>query len=324
MMKNATYQILANKNDITAKIADRLIKLALHDEAGVESDTAEIELDNRDGAVEVPPTGAELDIYIGYEDALSFRGTYTVDEIEEPLEVDVLVIKAKAAKIKQGIKAPRDASYDNVTLGDLANQIAKRHGYQPAVASEMAVIPLPHIDQTAESDMNLLTRLARENNGLFKIAANKLLLVPKQAGKSVSGKTLPRVVISDPENSSGRVSLSERSDYQSVVAYWFDEPNQEKVAETVGTGEPQMVIRKNHGTAEAARKAAEAKLAELRRGNGSLSITRPLSPDIMPEGFIVLENHKQSANGEWLVESVDHVIEPGRAATTSASCAIKE
>ncbi|MFW1108918.1 contractile injection system protein, VgrG/Pvc8 family [Vibrio parahaemolyticus] len=322
-MKNASFKVLANKTDITAKIADRLIRLSLHDEAGFDSDTVEIELDNRDSAIEVPPTGAELDIYIGYEDELSYRGTYSVDELEEPLELDTLTIKAKAAQMKKSIKAPRDGSFDNVTLGELVNEIAARHGYESAVSPAMAGIAFPHIDQRGESDTNLLTRLARENNGFFKIAANKLVVVPKEAGKSVSGKTLPTITIRDPENSSGRVTIAERDDYNSVVAYWFDEPNQEKVAEMVGSGEPQFVIKKTHTTAEAAKQAAKSKLAELKRGNGTLSITRPLNPDIMPEGFLVLENHKQSANGRWLVESVDHVIEPGRAATTSANCSIK-
>ncbi|PMN73141.1 contractile injection system protein, VgrG/Pvc8 family [Enterovibrio norvegicus] len=319
-MKNVVFKVVANGADITAKIADRLLRLALHDEAGVESDTAEIELDNRGGAVAVPPTGAEWDIYLGYAGALSFRGTYTVDEIDEPLNEDILTIKAKAANIKQGIKAPRDASYDPLTLGELATLIAERHGYQPAVAQALAGVSLAHIDQRGESDMNLLTRLAADNNAVFKIAAGRVVVVPKAAGQSVSGKTLPTVTVSDPHNTSGHVTLSERHDYQSVVAYWFDETAQEKVAERAGAGDPQFVIRKNHADAEAAMRAAEAKLASLRRGNGSLSITRPLTLDIMPEGFVVLENHKQSANGRWLVESVDHVLEPGRAATTSASC----
>lgn len=322
-MKNAAFRIIANNNDITAKIADRLLKLSLHDAAGFENDTADIELDNRGGVLEIPPTGAELDIYIGYDDALSYRGTYTVDEIEEPLEYDVLIIKAQAAKMKNGLKAPKDASYDNVTLGTLAAQIAERHGYQPAVASGMAKIALTHIDQRGESDLNLLTRLAKENNGIFKMAANRLVILAKDAGKSVSGKDLPRLVISDPVNSTGRVTIKDKDDYQSVVAYWFDEPNQEKVAVTVGAGEPQFVIKKNHTNENTARVAAEAKLADLKRGNGSLSITRPLSPQIMPEALLVLENHKQSANGQWLVETVDHTIEPGRAATTTASCSYK-
>ncbi|EGR2744180.1 hypothetical protein CFE14_RS15905 [Vibrio parahaemolyticus] len=322
-MKNATYKVLANKRDITALIADRLIRLSLHDAAGFENDTAEIELDNRDGVVEFPATGAELDIYIGYEDELSFRGTYSVDELEEPIEYDTLMIKAQASQMKQSLKAPRDASFDNVTLGQLAEEIAARHGYQAAVSPEMSGIAFPHIDQRGESDTNLLTRLARENNGFFKVTANKLVVVPKEAGKSVSGKTLPTITISDKENTTGRVTIKDKDDYQSVVAYWFDEPNQEKVGETAGSGEPQYVIKKTHATADAAKQAAVSKLAELKRGNGTLSITRPLNPDIMPEGFLVLENHKQSVNGRWLVESVDHVIEPGRAATTSANCSIK-
>lgn len=322
-MKNAAYKILANRQDITAKISDRLIRLSLHDSVGFENDTAEFEIDNRDSAVEIPPTGAELDIYIGHENALSYRGTYTVDEIEESLNADLLTIKAQAAKMKNSLKAPRDSSYDDITLGELASQIADRHGYQPAIADSMANITFTHIDQLGESDMSLLTRLTKVNNGVFKIAANRLIILQKGEGKSVSGKELPRVTINDPENSTGSVTIKDREEYQSVVACWFDEQNQVRVAETVGSGEPQFVIKKNHIDQLAAKTAAKAKLAELRRGNGSLSITRPLSPEIAPEGYLVLENHKQSANGEWLVESVEHVIESGRVATTSASCVIK-
>jgi len=323
-MEQAAYKIIANQQDVTAKMADRLIRLSLHDAAGFENDTAEIELDNRGGAVAVPPTGAELDIYIGYHDKLSYRGTYTVDEIEEPLEFDVLIIKAQSAQMKSSLKAPRDASYDDITLGALAGQLAQSHGYQAAVSDEMGAVHFEHIDQRGESDVNLLTRLAKESNGLFKMAANRFVIVSKESGKSVSGKELPAVTLSDPENSTGRVTIKDKDDYQSVVAYWFDEDAQEKVAETAGSGEPQFVIRKNHTNQQAAQTAAQAKLAELKRGNGTLSITRPLDTSIMPEGVLILKNHKQSANGEWLVESVDHSIEPGRAATTSACCSMKQ
>jgi hypothetical protein len=51
-----------------------------------------------------------------------------------------------------------------------------------------------------------------------------------------------------------------------------------------------------------------------------LNITRPLTPEIVPEGKIKLTNHKESANGLWLVEEVDHVIEPGTVAYTTANC----
>jgi phage protein D len=319
-LKNADYQVLANAKDITALIRDRLLQLSVHDAAGEDSDTVSIKLDNRDNAVQFPATGATLDVHIGEPDALIFKGTFEVDELTEPLDDDTLTIHGKASKLKGSFKAPKDATFDDITLGDLVQQIAGAHSYEPAIAPELASIRFDHIDQRGESDMNLLTRLAREHGAVAKPVANRLVVVPKGQSKTVSGRSLPDIEISDPDNSSGQVTIQERGDYQSVTAYWFDEPNQNKVAETAGSGEPKFTIRKTHGSQEEAQAAADAKLKSLKRGKATLNITRPLTPEIVPEGKIKLTNHKESANGLWLVEEVDHVIEPGTVAYTTANC----
>lgn len=321
-MKEVDFKIIANQSDITAKIRDRLLRLTLSDAAGIENDTAEIELDNRDQAITPPPTGAELNIYIGYVGELVFKGTYTVDEISEPLETDTLTISAQAAQMKRSFKAPRDESYDNITLGELAQQVGGRHGYDVQVEPSLAGIQFPHLDQRAESDSNMLTRLARENGAMFKVAANKLLLVPKQKGKTASGKDLPTIEITDPEHSTGTVTVQDREDYQSVVAYWFDEAAQEKQTERAGSGEPEFVIRKTHTDQASAQQAASAKLGELQRGKAQLNITRPLNPLIVAEGFLQVSQHKKNANGRWLVENVSHTIEPGSVAQTTAKGAV--
>ncbi len=319
-MKNADYQVLANAKDITALIRDRLLQLSVHDAAGEDSDTVSIKLDNRDNAVQFPATGATLDVHIGEPDALIFKGTFEVDELTEPLDDDTLTIHGKASKLKGSFKAPKDATFDDITLGDLVQQIAEAHSYEPAIAPELASIRFDHIDQRGESDMNLLTRLAREHGAVAKPVANRLVVVPKGQSKTVSGKDIPVVDISDPDNSSGQVTIQERGHYESVTAYWFDEPNQNKVAETAGSGEPKFTIRKTHTSQQEAVAAADAKLKSLKRGVATLSITRPLTPEIVPEGKINLTNHKESANGLWLVEEVDHVIEPGTVAYTTANC----
>lgn len=319
-MKNADYKIQANSRDITAQIRDRLLQLSIHDAAGEGSDTVTIKLDNRDNAVQFPSTGATLDVYIGPTDELTFKGTFEVDELSEPLEDNTLTIHAKAAKLSGSFKAPKDATFDDITLGELVQQIAKAHHYEPAIASELASIHFAHIDQRSESDMNLITRLAREQGAVAKPVANRLVVVPKGKSKTVSGKEIPEVPISDPENSTGQITIQERNNYQSVKAHWFDEPNQQKVAETAGSGEPMFTIRKTHGSQSEAKAAAEAKLKTLQRGKATLSLSRPLAPEIVPECKINLSNHKESANGRWLVEEVDHVIQPGTVASTSMSC----
>ena len=107
-----------------------------------------------------------------------------------------------------------------------------------------------------------------------------------------------------------------------MAAYWFDETTQEKQTERAGSGDPEFVIRKTHTDQASAQLAACAKLGELQRGKAKLNITRPLNPLIVAEGFLQVSQHKQNANGRWLVETVSHTIEPGAVALTTANAAV--
>lgn len=314
------YQILANTKDITSLIRDRLLRLSVRDAAGEESDTISLTIDNRDGVVQFPATGAALEVRIGTKGELISKGVFEVDELSEPLDDDTLTIHAKASKMKSSFKAPKNATFDDISFGELVTKIASEHGYQPAIAQSLASVRFTHIDQKSESDMNLLTRLAREHGAIAKPVANRLVVVPKGQSKSASGQELPTVTISDPQNSTGGVSIQERSDYQSVAAQWFDELKQQNIKETAGSGGPQFTIRKTYPNQAEAQAAAQAKLDSLKRGKATLNISRPLSPQIMAEGKINLTNHKPSANGVWLVEEVEHVIEQNAVAYTSSRC----
>lgn len=343
-MAKADYRITANDTDITAKIRKRFLKLTLQDSAGEDSDTVAIELDNRDNLIRLPATGAELKVWIGEPGALVFKGAYQVDELEEPLDDQALVIHGKAAKMLGGIKAPRDATFDGVTLGALVTKMAAEHGYIPAVSPALAGHVFTHIDQRAESDMNLLTRLSRDLGAVAKPVGGRLVVVPKGEAKSVTGNALAAVVIDDPHNSSGRVTIQERNDYQSAVAYWFNEAEQRKVPAVAGLvagavaafGEaaqdagqavddavslvgPRYIIRKTYTDQKSAQEAAAAKLKQLQRGKSTMSITRPLTPGIVAEGRLDVRNHRASANRLWQVESVTHVV-GAEYAYSSAEC----
>ena len=324
-MKRAVFEVSANSKNITRMIEDRLLKLAVHDADGTESDTVTIVLDNRDEAVAFPPTGATLEVYMGYEDGpLDYKGLFEVDELEDSLDTDELVIHGKATRMKGSLKAPKDASYDDITFGDLVEQIASAHGYSAAVSDELSSLTFTHIDQRGESDLNLISRLASEHNAIAKPVNDRLMVLLKSQAKSVSGKALPAFTISDRENSQGRVTIHERTEYQGVTAYWFDEALQARVPVTVGNGAPVFTMRENFIDEQKATDAAYAKLEKLRRGKSSLTLTRPLTPQIVTESIITLENHKTSANGAWTVESADHVIESNNTAYTAVRCVVKE
>lgn len=321
-MKKASYKVTGNGKNITDALKDRLLRLTLNDNAGSDSDTVEIELDNRGGKVKLPSTGAELEVWIGDVDQLVYKGVFEVDELEVPLADEVFTIHGKAIKMKGSLKAPYDKVYDNITLGDLCTQIAEKHGYEAKVSQDLAGITFEHIDQKSESDLNLLTRLSRESGGFFKPTANKLVIALKGSGKSVSGKKMPEVVIEDPENTAGNITIQKRSDYKKVIAHWFDEENQIEVAEEAGAGEPFFKIRRVFHSKEEAARNAKAKLEGFQRGQATLSFDRPLMASLVSETKLTLKNHIPAANKTWLIETISHTIESGGVTQTSGRAII--
>lgn len=308
------YKIISNGKDITDAIISRLIEMSITDQQGDDSDSFSISLDNsKQPQIPLPATGTTLDVYL---DGI-FKGSFEVDELTEPVHEQWFSVHAKSAKIKEAFKAPRDESYDDITLGDLLNIVAGRHGFEPVISEELAAVSYPHIDQVAESDMNLLSRLARDQDAMSKPVANRLVIVKRDQSKSVKGQDLPSFVIDDPQNSTGTITHKERTNYQSVKAYWFDEALQQRFDEVVGTDEPQYVIKFRYGDAEKARTKAEAKLRDLQRGNKTLDLTRPLTPGLVAEAKVIISNHKPTINTNWIVGTVEHRITADNYNTTT-------
>lgn len=318
-MKPAAFKIIANDVDITSLLQDRLERLTVSDAPGIDSDTVTIEIDNRNRAVTLPPTGAKLEVFIGSGPDLVFKGIYQVTELEEPLDVDAITIHATAAEFKtSGIKATKDRTFDDITFGGLVSKIAAEHGLEPVIAPRLASVKFDHIDQKAESDLNLLTRLGRQYDAIAKPVADRLLVTEKGAGKTASGRDMDEITISDAANSAGRVTITERTNYSAVIAHWFDDSTQKKIAVTAGSGEPSFTLRKPYASEQEAEAAARAELDKKQRGKKTLSLERPLTPDMTAESRVRVTNHKESANGLWIAESVEHIIEPGRLSVSSA------
>lgn len=271
------FKIIANGADITAKIADRLIELRLHDEAGQNSDTATIILDNRDHCLRIPAKGAELQISIGYkETGLIDKGLFTVDETRLSGPPHRMAIKAKAGDMRKSLKAQRSTSYDGLTLGDLVKTIAARHNLQPKCGADLAIITPGHIDQTEESDLHLLTRLAQQYGAVAKPANGCLLFVPTGEAKSASGQTLTPVTVDlELDGGSYDFTAADRKNYGAVTARYRDKAANTDIDVTVTTADddsPTYTLRNTYPDEAAAKAAAKAKLGSLKRGTVTLSL----------------------------------------------------
>lgn len=311
------FQVIANDTDITNKLVDRLISLTVIDERGLQSDSVEIRLDDRDSALALLTTGAELQISLGYEDQGAKRslypmGLYTVDEIGLEGPPDTYVIRAKAADMRESLKQQKTRAWDDTTLGDIVAAIAAEHGLQPRVSNTLGAVAVPHLSQTEESDVHLLTRLAKDHDAVAKPADGRLLFVPKGQARSASGKEIKPISIHKTQCSRWRVVLADRSKYQAVIAHWNNTRTGVRTPEKAGSGKPVYTLRGTRRTQAAAQEAAMAKLGALKRGAGTGNITiKGGALNVMAETPLQLSGWRDGIDNTWITMRAEHRLDNG-------------
>lgn len=217
------YRILVDDRDISPAIRSRLVDLTITDNRGFEADQFDLRLDDSDGKLDMPPKGAEIRVWIGFESTgLVDKGTYTVDETEHSGTPDVLSIRARSADLRGGMTQQRERSWHEITLGDLVRTIADENELQAVISPRLDAQWIDHLDQTNESAVNLLTRLAEQFDALATVKDGKLLFISTAAGSSVSGKPLPTVKIVRASGDQHRFSIADRDTYSGVKATYND------------------------------------------------------------------------------------------------------
>lgn len=313
------YRVIANSADITATIRDRFRSLRITDEAGTTSDTLEITLaDHLPGKpIALPPTGAELEVSLGYDGIVRPMGLFVCDEIEMSGPPDELVIRARAApyeKSKGGktdLQSQKSRSWKkDTTIGAMVKKIASEHGMQASVSSGLASIKLPHVDQKAESDINLLNRLAKKYDAIAKPAGGKLLFVKRGEGKAASGGAMPAITIARKDATRWRVTLASRDSAGTVVATYRDRKQAKNIDIAVGSGEPVRRLRHHYPDQKSALEAAKAEQRKRARGEASVTVDMAGDPNLVAESMMTLKGFRDGVDGEWLVARVEHYIGP--------------
>lgn len=303
------FRVLANGADITADLSDRLVSLTITDEAGETSDKAEIELDDRDGLLALPESGAELKIALGLGFALADMGTFTVDEVGGDFFPATMRISAKAANMLGEIRARRNRHWKDVTLRDIVEKIAGEHGLKPRVSDTLAGTFYKYLVQTSESDLNLLTRLARELDAVAKPAGQSLIFVPRGEGKAGDGGALPVIpILRSQMQEGGTWKQGSRKRYGKVTAEWNDKKTGTVKKHSEGDKAPELRLRHPYASEAEAKKAAKGALERSKR---SSKITLSLAgfwPQLMAEAKVNLVDVRPGLTGEWLVKSVTHSL----------------
>ncbi|QBH98787.1 phage late control D family protein [Limnobaculum zhutongyuii] len=330
------------------ELNDRLICLTLTDNRGFEADTLDLTLDDTDGKVELPPRGAKISVSLGWNNRpLVFKGIYTVDEVAHQGPPDQLVISARSADFRETFNVKRDYSWHDIKVGDVVAAIASRYELQAGVSEELATVEIDHADQTNESDISFLTRMAEMLGAVATIKNGMILFILPGQGVSQSGKRLPIITITRESGDKHNFRIADRDAYTGVTAYWLDlnfgkpqkvsikrkkktpPQNKEKSTSKEGNylaGEEGnvYVMRKTYKTEQAANRAAAAKWDELQRGAAVFSINLDRGrADLFPDQPAIVSGFKSAIDaGNWTITRCVHDV-GGSGFTTSLELEVR-
>jgi len=319
-------RVVVNGTDITpmlfgkiqrgGRMRNRLISLSIAEKRGEEADQLDLTIDDSDGAVAIPATGATIAVSIGWRQGgevvpgLVDKGTYIVDEVGHSGPSDVVTIKAHAADFTGDLKNRREKGWHATTLGAIVAHIAQAHGLKPACAASLASIAVHAKAQSRESDLAFLRRLGRERNAVAKIAHGTLILKPIGDGKTASGKTLPTVTIRRRDGDQHQFQRQKREEVTGVTASWRDRAGAKHDTVTEGKKDGARKLSRVYGSEQEARTAAQAAKARAGREPLSLSLTLALGrADLHPEQKASVSGYKAAIDAvSWLIAEVTHSI----------------
>lgn len=265
------YMLTLDGEDITQNFSDRLIGLTMTDNRGFEADQLDIVLDDTDGLVELPPRGASLTLWLGWQgSALINKGSFTVDEIEHRGAPDTLTIRGRSADFRGSLNSRREQSWHDTTLGVIVETIAQRNKLTASVADALKAIAIPHIDQTQESDAAFLSRLAERNGASVSVKAGKLLFLKAGSAMTASGKPIPQMTVERGDGDRHQFAIADREAYTGVTAKWLHtkdpKPQKQKVKLKRKPKEQHLRALQHPKATKTSAKAKKKKEQEAREG----------------------------------------------------------
>ncbi|MEB0045756.1 MULTISPECIES: contractile injection system protein, VgrG/Pvc8 family [unclassified Pseudomonas] len=299
-----------------ALINERLISWQHIDAAGIESDqlTLTISLEGLEG---LPSLGGKIGLRVGYlESGLVDKGEFVITRRTPtlfPLRLTLVAMAAPFSAADQtGFKQRRSVSHGPTTLGALFRELTSRHGFSPRVAPELALKKISHIDQSNETDMGFLTRLAYLHDAVAKPINELYVLARRGQAKSLSGKVLPTIRLSVTTNNrpgdhafiSATLEDTARAKYQGCKTRWWDAAAGKVRIEESGIA-PFKTLRQRYQSADDALAAGEGEVRRMMREALKVKIECPGHPGLSAEGLVLLDpTWPDFMRGRWSIDKV--------------------
>lgn len=305
------FRLLAAGEDATGAIQPRLLSLTITDEDGEKADRLEFELDDKDGAVEIPDMDAEIEVALGFRGrALADMGRFKVDGVSGSHPAQTMRITATAADLKGDIRSPRTRAFEGKTLKDIVATIAGEAGLKPLVSASIAGRSWGYLAQTAESNLHFLSRIAKTLDATAKASGGALIVQRRGDGLTAGGDPLVPPVLFQRSLSDWSWDLDTREVYRCVEAEWSNVHGGQVHLVKKGEGKPVQRIRHVYGSKAEAEDAAEAKLKGAARAAMTINATvAGFNPALLAGATVTLAGMSRAElNGEWHLKTVRHSL----------------
>lgn len=326
-MPKPFFKVSAGGVDITSRLAGRGISLTITDGVGLEADSVQIKIDDQDGIIAPPRTGVVLNVVGGYEDgAQRDFGDFKVDNVSLDGYPQTVTINAQAVDAKGTPKRRSLMDYqveDFPTYGDIYQFLAGQMGLSLAMAGDLKSIPNPFEFQSEEGELRFATRLGDKIGAAVTVKGNRLVVLKRGAGQTVSGMNAPTITVSPGLNLlTYSVKTKDKPKHSDVTATWFDRKSVERKKVSVSTGSdgPTFLIPEPFQDEKEAHAAANAKAKDLKRGEGSASFTIDGTPDARAEAYVQATGIRSLVDGLWRSTQVTHQFSSTGPYTTSIEC----
>lgn len=306
--------------DISSLMVPRLIEATVNDGTGIDSDGLTVVLDNVGDVIARPRKKAVVVFGGGFKETggpVRF-GTYEVEDAEKTFLRRTLTIVARAAKIGDGMKVRKNRAFEEMTLGEIVEQLAADNGMQPAISAKLAKIKVPYRAQLGESDANLLTWLGARFNAVASAKDGRLVFARKGDAASIGGTPLPIVTVK-PDDLAADATFrgTARAAYGKVRAYWHDQDQAVRKMVEEGEGDIAAEITEPFQDEDEAREAVKGRKEGLEREEEALSLPLWGRPDAQADAELQLVGCDKDADGKWSIETVQHRFSGSTAYTTS-------
>ncbi|HBW3234695.1 MULTISPECIES: phage late control D family protein [Klebsiella/Raoultella group] len=313
---------------------EKLISLELTDNRGFNADELTISVDDSQGDIALPPRGAELSVSLGWQgEPLIYKGIYIVDEVSHSGPPDRIDITARSADFRDEFNVKREVSWHDVTVERIVSAIAHRYKLKPIISEQLMNAEIDHADQTQESDISFLTRMADILGAIATVKNGCLLFILPGGGVSANGKALPEFAITRSSGDRHSFRIADRDAYTGVQAYWLDLDFGKKKKVTIrkrkkttekkprsssregdyiaGEDGNVFVLRTTYSSEIAAQRAAAAKWQQLQRGAAEFNLTLAYGrADLYPEMHGTVTGFKEAIdNQDWIIAKATHSID---------------